>query len=183
MMKIQSQTKKAKSKGEKEMSEQKIKVSELSEQEQKDLIAEAYAVGLKGVFTTWNVETLKNKIAEAKGDNSNDEQKDSTDEQNTGENEQNVQNDEQNADNMNEGEQNDDLIPEGASEETKEFLNGETDNLPSEAEEIGENEAKVLEEKAAKKQSPKQEIKKGGICHICRSRVVNGVCTGCGFHK
>ena len=50
------------------MAEQKIKVSELSEQEQKDLIAEAYAVGLKGIFTTWNIDTLKKKIAEAKGE-------------------------------------------------------------------------------------------------------------------
>jgi len=49
------------------MAEEKIKVSELPEQEQKEIIAKAYAVGLKGVFNSWNVETLKNKIAEAEG--------------------------------------------------------------------------------------------------------------------
>ena len=138
------------------MSDENIKVSELSEQEQKDLIAEAYAVGLQGTFNGWKVKTLKDKIAKAKGEDSNDEQKGSNDEQNGGENEQNAQNDEQN----------------GSNDEQK--GEGKEPEAPKEEEKKPQKQAKKEE-----KPEPKYE----GICHICRSKVVNGVCTGCGFHK
>lgn len=213
------------------MSEQKQKVSDLPENEQKKLIAEAYAVGLKGFnFTSYKVETLKEKIAEAKkntnseeqkgeneftanadtpahaGENekevivagdggvheipSEDEQNSSGDEQNTGDNEQEAQNDEQNGENTNNDEENksDESIPEGASDETKAFLNGETDKLPEDAEVITEDEAKNLEQKTelipGEKLPKKEEPKKiNGICHICGSKVEDGVCTGCGFKR
>jgi len=158
-MKIRKKTKTAKSKGERKMSDENIKVSELSEQEQKDLIAEAYAVGLKGVLTGYKVSTLKKKIAEAKGDNSEDEQNGSNDEQNGGDDEQNAQNDEQNS-------SNDEQEGDGESESDK-------DKKP---------EADKEPKKQAKKEQ-KPEPKSEGICHICRCKVVNGVCTGCGFHK
>lgn len=192
------------------MSETNIKVSELPEQEQKKLIAEAYAVGLQGFnFTSYKVETLKNKIAEQKakneggkenaGENNAEEQTASNDEENISTDEQNGSEDEQA---NNEGE-NDDSIPEGASDETKAFLNGgneftanadtpapagETDELPTDAEEISEeataletqkDDPKGIKNKAKAENKPKKE----GICHICRSKVVDGVCTGCGFHK
>ena len=48
------------------MSEEKIlKVSDLPEQEQKEILQQAYAAGLKGTFNGWKVETLKQKIKEA----------------------------------------------------------------------------------------------------------------------
>lgn len=204
------------------MAEQKQKVSDLPEQEQKELIAKAYAVGLKGVFTAWNVETLKTKIAEVenKGEGNNEnlteeaqekdvivagdggvhpipeenEQDGSNDEQKGSENEQEAQNNEQDGENINDSEEqkeeneSDESIPEGVSDETKAFLNGETDKLPDEAEVITEDEAKKLEEKdklipgekIPQKEAPK---KNEGICHICRSKVENGVCSGCGFCK
>lgn len=162
------------------MSEQKQKVSDLPENEQKEIIAEAYAVGLKGFnFTSYKVETLKEKIAEAKANlgQQKDEQNDSNDEQNA----ENVNNDEEN--------KSDESIPEEASDETKAFLNGETDELPEGAEVITEDEAQKLEQKAdepipGEKLPTKEEPRKvNGICHICGSKVVEGVCTGCGFKK
>ena len=154
------------------MSEEKIKVSDLSEQEQKDLIAEAYAVGLQGTFNGWKVETLKNKIAEAKakkeGDGT-DEQSGPDDEQNAQENEQNEGGNEQNGSNdeQNEGGQD--------TEETS-----EAPNPPEVPEDLKNNEKP--------KGTPKKKVEKAnkpkeGICHICRSKVIDGVCTGCGFHK
>ena len=44
----------------------KMKVSELPKEEQQALISEANALGLRGVLTTWGVETLKAKIEELK---------------------------------------------------------------------------------------------------------------------
>lgn len=184
------------------MSEQKQKVSDLPENEQKEIIAEAYAVGLKGFnFTSYKVETLKEKIAEAKANlgQQKDEQKgEDSKEQNAGDDEQEPQNDEQNdsndeqnAENVNNDEENksDESIPEEASDETKAFLNGETDELPEGAEVITEDEAQKLEQKAdepipGEKLPTKEEPRKvNGICHICGSKVVEGVCTGCGFKK
>lgn len=170
------------------MAEQKIKVSELPEQEQKDLIAEAVAVGLKGVFPTWNVDTLKSKIAEAKGEKTGKEEKEvivagdggvheipSENEQPAGENEQEAQVDEQNG-------SNDEQKAEEMNETGKDENQGDGGNK-------GEGETKEEAKEPQKPQTqkvkqPKQtEVKKGGVCHICRSKVINGVCTGCGFHK
>ncbi len=130
-----------------EKTKQKLKVSDLSEQEQKELIAEAYAVGLKGIFQTWNVETLKTKIKEAK-------EKDEKSESETAE-------------------------QTGGEDEAQEKGEGETQEN---AEEPKAEEPKVEEPKKDKPKKEK-EVKVCGICHICRSKVVDGVCTGCGFHK
>ena len=122
---------------------------------------------------------------------SKDEQNAGDDEQEPQNDEQNDSNDEQNAENVNNDEENksDESIPEEASDETKAFLNGETDELPEGAEVITEDEAQKLEQKAdepipGEKLPTKEEPRKvNGICHICGSKVVEGVCTGCGFKK
>ena len=178
------------------MSDENIKVSELPEKEQKELLSEAFAVGLnKGVLTGYKVSTLKKKIAELKEQNngeneqngSNDEQKGSNDEQNGSndeqkaeENEQNASNDEQKGEKTTE-EATEEELPEGLSDEAKEFLEGKTDELPNDAEEITNEEAEELI--AGEKVPQKEDLNKGktGICHICGSRVENGKCTGCNF--
>lgn len=171
------------------MSDENIKVSELPEKEQKELLSEAFAVGLnKGVLTGYKVSTLKKKIAELKEQNngeneqngSNDEQNGSNDEQKAEENEQNASNDEQKGEETTE-EATEEELPEGLSDEAKEFLEGKTDELPNDAEEITNEEA---EELIAGETIPQKEEKnkgKNGICHICGSRVENGKCTGCNF--
>lgn len=68
-------------------------------------------------------------------------------------------------------------LPEELDENAKDFLNGKTDKLPAGVEIITEDEAKALQEKA----EPAKKNKSEGICHICRSKVFNGVCSGCGF--
>ena len=141
----------------------------------------------------------------------NDEQKAGNDEHQTGENEQKPGEDEQTGENVNaenldtdgqgEGEQNaENETPEGTPGENNEpetpdtdgqnenselppetpgdvkaFLNGETDKTPEGTEEISEDEAAKLQNEA-----PAKNVK-NGICHICRSEVIDGKCTGCGF--
>lgn len=158
------------------MSDENIKVSELPEKEQRELLSEAFAVGLnKGVLTGYKVSTLKKKIAELK-------------EQNNGENEQNASNDEQKeevneeatedkSEEKAEEETTEEELPEDLSDEAKEFLEGKTDELPKEAETITIEEAENL----LKKKGGKVQKGVNGICHICGSRVENGVCSGCKF--
>ena len=191
------------------MSDENIKVSELPEKEQKELLSEAFAVGLnKGVLTGYKVSTLKKKIAELKEQNngeneqngSNNEQKAEENEQNNGENEQKAEENEQNASNDEqkgeetteeateeqgeeqgeekaEEETTEEELPEDLSDEAKEFLEGKTDELPKEAETITIEEAENL----LKKKGGKVQKGVNGICHICGSRVENGVCSGCKF--
>ena len=174
------------------MSDENIKVSELPEKEQKELLSEAFAVGLnKGVLTGYKVSTLKKKIAELK------EQNNGENEQKAEENEQNASNDEQKgeetteeateeqgeeqgeekAEEKAEEETTEEELPEDLSDEAKEFLEGKTDELPKEAETITIEEAENL----LKKKGGKVQKGVNGICHICGSRVENGVCSGCKF--
>ena len=173
------------------MSDENIKVSELPEKEQKELLSEAFAVGLnKGVLTGYKVSTLKKKIAELKEQNNGEnEQNGSNNEQKAEENEQNASNDEQKGEETTEeateeqGEEKaeeettEEELPEDLSDEAKEFLEGKTDELPKEAETITIEEAENL----LKKKGGKVQKGVNGICHICGSRVENGVCSGCKF--
>ena len=169
--------------------EKKIKVSELPEEEQKALISEAMSLGIQGILTGWGVETLKNKIEKIKaqkGDNSQAEQTPPQTEEQNG-------NKEQQAEGQGDGEQQtDEELPDDLDDEAKDFLNGKTDELPQNAEEITVQEAEELQNKAQKdepipgekivvKEKTKRPI--NGICHICGSKVVDGVCQGYGFKR
>ena len=179
--------------------EKKIKVSELPEEEQKALISEAMSLGIQGILTGWGVETLKNKIEKIKakkGDNSQAEQTPPQTEEQNGNGEQ--QTDEQGDGEQTDGEQTDaeqqtdEELPDDLDDEAKDFLNGKTDELPQNAEEITVQEAEELQNKAQKDEPipgekivVKEKIKRpiNGICHICGSKVVDGVCQGCGFKR
>ena len=101
----------------------KMKVSELPKEEQQALISEANALGLRGVLTTWGVETLKAKIEELKNAQTGAEQSgESTIAEVPAENTEN-----QEAEQETQPEEN--SIPEGVSDEAKAFLNGESDEL------------------------------------------------------
>ena len=208
---------KKKLQGESKMTkEKKIKVSELPEEEQKALISEAMSLGIQGILTGWGVETLKNKIEKIKaqkGDNSQIEQTPPQTEKQNGNKEQ--QTDEQ-GDKQGDGEQTDaeqqtdEELPDGLDDKAKDFLNGKTDELPQNAEEITVQEAEkqaelvsvtlggkefvipnaivpevkhepIPGEKIVVKEKTKRPI--NGICHICGSKVVDGVCQGCGFKR
>lgn len=198
--------------------EKKIKVSELPEEEQKALISEAMSLGIQGILTGWGVETLKNKIEKKKaqkGDNLQTEQTPpQTEEQNgNGEQQTEEQGDEQGDGEQTEPEQQtDEELPDDLDDEAKDFLNGKTDELPQNAEEITVQEAEkqaelvsvtfngkevdipnaivpeieyepepIPGEKIVVKEKTKRPI--NGICHICGSKVVDGVCQGCGFKR
>ena len=187
--------------------EKKIKVSELPEEEQKALISEAMSLGIQGILTGWGVETLKNKIEKVKaqkGGNSQAEQTPPQTEEQNG-------NKEQQAEGQGDGEQQtDEELPDGLDDKAKDFLNGKTDELPQNAEEITVQEAEkqaelvsvtlngkevdipnaivpevkhepIPGEKIVVKEKTKRPI--NGICHICGSKVVDGVCQGCGFKR
>ena len=178
-----------------------IKVSDLPEQEQRELIAEAYNVGLTGFnFTSYKVETLKNKIAEQKKKNesqkrgdeqkgsndeqkgSTDEQKDLTDEQKGSTDEQKGSTDEEKAKGENKTDETGETIVAGDGGTFNE--NGESKAKEEQkTQKQAKNEQKTKSENKSAEPTPAPATKCDGICHICRSKVINGVCTGCGFHK
>lgn len=136
-----------------------LKVQDLPKEEQEKLMAEAQAVGIRGIVAGWGVETLKNKIAEEKA--KLNEQKP---EENKGEvivaGDGGVHN-----------------VPEEtpATDEQKAEETPAADENANVEETPEENKDEQPEEKEEK------EIVRNGICHICRSEVINGKCTGCGF--
>lgn len=153
------------------------------------------------------------KIKAQKGGNSQAEQTPpQTEEQNgNGEQQTDEQGDEQGDGEQTDAEQQtDEELPDGLDDEAKDFLNGKTDELPQNAEEITVQEAEkqaelvsvtlngkevdipnaivpevkhepIPGEKIVVKEKTKRPI--NGICHICGSKVVDGVCQGCGFKR
>lgn len=191
----------------------KMKVSELPKEEMEKLIAEAKELDVRGVATcsSWAVETLKTKIAEAKnakaaqggeqtppGENENDAQDGSKDEQNGGENEQETgereQNDGENEQETGEREQDDNEVivagdggvhqipPENEAQDAPAENESETQEAPQDEKQDEETEKEQDETPpGAVKKATKQTSKKATICHICRSKVIDGECQGCGF--
>ena len=136
-----------------------LKVQDLPKQEQEKLMAEAQAVGIRGIVAGWGVETLKNKIAEEKA---------KLNEQKPEENEGEV---------IVAGDGGVHNVPEEtpATDEQKAEETPAADENANVEETPEENKDEQPEEKEEK------EIVRNGICHICRSEVINGKCTGCGF--
>ena len=180
----------------------KMKVSELPKEEMEKLIAEAKELDVRGVATcsSWAVETLEAKIAEAKnakaaqggeqtppGENENDAQDGSKDEQNGGENEQETgereQNDGENEQETGEREQDDkEVIVAGDGGVHQIPPENEAQDAPQDEKQDEETEEEQDETPpGAVKKATKQTSKKATICHICRSKVIDGECQGCGF--
>lgn len=136
-----------------------LKVQDLPKEEQEKLMAEAQAVGIRGIVAGWGVETLKNKIAEEKA---------KLNEQKPEENEGEV---------IVAGDGGVHNVPEEtpATDEQKAEETPDADENANVEETPEENKDEQPEEKEEK------EIVRNGICHICRSEVINGKCTGCGF--
>ena len=133
----------------------KLKVSELPIEEQQALIQEAKELGIGGLLTNYGVDTLKEKIAKAK-------------EEQDGNKEDDKKADEGNQDGNKEPQEGDN------ADETQK----EDDKDPQEDNKKAEKQKPVSEAKA--KEEAKKDVKYK-ICHICRSKVIDGVCTGCGY--
>lgn len=185
------------------MSEQKLKVSDLPENEQKELIAEAYSVGLNGFFNKWGVDTLKAKIAEKRAETIPEEQKGENTQETTEETGEEQSNDstEENGE-----EQGNDSTEETGDEQengsTEENTEESTEEKVDEKEENAENDEEVIvagdggvhpipttEEQTQEpeeeiKEEPKEEPEKlipgEKIPKKEEPRKVNGICHICG---
>ena len=133
-----------------------LKVSELPIEEQQALIQEAKELEIGGLLTNYGVDTLKEKIAKAKAEKK-------------GSQEDNKKADEDNQDDNKEPQEGD-----NADETQKD----DGDKEPQEDNKKAEKQKPVSEAKA--KEEAKKDVKYK-ICHICRSKVIDGVCTGCGY--
>ena len=137
-----------------------LKVKDLPQEQREQLLNEAKEKGININFCMgWTVDTLKDKIAATVAKNENgDEAK----------------------------------AEETPAEETKadEVKADEAKAEETPAEETKADEAKADEAKA--EETPAEETKtdeakapantqKAYICHICRSKVIDGKCTGCGY--
>lgn len=147
-----------------------LKVQDLPKDEQEKLMAEAQAVGIRGIVAGWGVETLKNKIAEEKA---------KLNEQKPEENEGEV---------IVAGDGGVHNVPEEtpATDEQKAEETPATDEEKAEETPAADENANVEETPEENKdeqpeEKEEKEIVRNGICHICRSEVINGKCTGCGF--
>ena len=147
-----------------------LKVQDLPKEEQEKLMAEAQAVGIRGIVAGWGVETLKNKIAEEKA---------KLNEQKPEENEDEV---------IVAGDGGVHNVPEEtpATDEQKAEETPITDEQKAEETPAADENANVEETPEENKdeqpeEKEEKEIVRNGICHICRSEVINGKCTGCGF--
>ena len=166
------------------MSDEKTKVADLPQDEQDALINEAKELDVRGFYGQMKVTTLKAKIEEAKAAKANgeNEQEPAADEQAPANDEQNTDNGEQNTDNGEQNTENDEQ-----NTENDEQSNGENEQEPA-ADEPAADEKEEPAAPKVNKGSQRAYAKekdaapaKAKICHICRSKVVNGKCTGCGF--
>ena len=158
-----------------------LKVQDLPKEEQEKLMAEAQAVGIRGIVAGWGVETLKNKIAEEKA--KLNEQKP---EENEGEvivagdggvhnvPEETPATDEQKAEET-------PATDEQKAEETPATDEQKAEETPAADENANVEETPEENKDEQPEEKEEKEIVRNGICHICRSEVINGKCTGCGF--
>ncbi len=133
----------------------KLKVSELPIEEQQALIQEAKELRIGGLLTNYGVDTLKEKIAKAKEEQNGKQDDDQKD-------------DEDNQDDNKEPQEGDNT----------DEIQKDDDKEPQEDNKKDEKQKPVSEAKA--KEEAKKDVKYK-ICHICRSKVINEVCTGCGY--
>lgn len=145
----------------------KTKVADLPQDERDALINEAKEWNIRGIYDTWNVDTLKSKIAAAKAAKGNGSSETPVNKNvNAGTNtENNV--DEKTSETVEQNGNNDEKNSVRADDENKE----EKPKPPNVAKNKGQ----------AYIQPAKKSVEKTKICHICRSKVINSKCTGCGF--
>lgn len=103
---------------------------------------------------------------EETGENGENSDENGSDDESTGENEENGENEAENA------------SDDDSADETQN--DADEQKQPEETE---QNEEPANDEKTEDQEEPKEAPKNDGpvlVCHICRSRVYNGVCSGCG---
>ena len=142
-----------------------LKVKDLPQEQREQLLNEAKEKGININFCMgWTVDTLKDKIAAtvAKNENGDEAKAEETPAEET-------KADEAKADEA--------KAEETPAEETKA---DEVKADEAKAEETPAEETKADEAKADEAKAP-ANTQKAYICHICRSKVIDGKCTGCGY--
>ena len=137
-----------------------LKVKDLPQEQREQLLNEAKEKGININFCMgWTVDTLKDKIAAtvAKNENGDEAKAEETPAEET-------KADEAKAD-------------EAKAEETPAE---ETKADEAKADEAKAEETPAEETKADEAKAP-ANTQKAYICHICRSKVIDGKCTGCGY--
>ena len=147
-----------------------LKVSDLSKEEQEKILRDAADVGLKGVFDNWGVEKLKKRI-EAMKNMQNKDNSENTDKIP-------VENKEENA-SENAGDDSEENKEENTSENAGD--DSEENKEENTSENAGDDSAENKEENTYEENLKPEKPEKAGICHICRSKVINGKCSGCGY--
>ncbi|HIS88923.1 TPA: hypothetical protein IAA87_05840 [Candidatus Avigastranaerophilus faecigallinarum] len=147
-----------------------LKVSDLSKEEQEKILRDAADVGLKGVFDNWGVEKLKKRI-EAMKNIQNKDNSENTDKIPVENKEENVS--------ENAGDDSEENKEENASENAGD--DSEENKEENTSENAGDDSAENKEENTYEENLKPEKPEKAGICHICRSKVINGKCSGCGY--
>jgi hypothetical protein len=151
----------------------KLKVKELPKEEQEKIIAQMKDLQIRGIYTEMNVETANKKIEDAlkAKENSGTQDGDGV-VNNTAQN--GSQGEENNSDDTKDG----DDKKDGENPENEVIVAGDggVHVVPAENEQTDEDESEDEPEPAPVK-TPRKRL----ICHICRSEVIDGKCTGCGY--
>ena len=137
-----------------------LKVKDLPQEQREQLLNEAKEKGININFCMgWTVDTLKDKIAAtvAKNENGDEAKAEETPAEET-------------------------KVEEAKADEAKaeETPAEETKVEEAKADEAKAEETPAEETKADEAKAP-ANTQKAYICHICRSKVIDGKCTGCGY--
>lgn len=151
------------------------KVADLPQDEKEQLLKRAADAGIKNaMIATWYVDTLEAKIAakksEKNAEQSGDGQKSDDTSSGTDEDQQNKQQDDESETPVDD---------EQKTDETPADPGTEADELNKDV----EPPAPVIStpEACQSKVTKESKLQKITICHICRAKVINGKCSGCGF--
>lgn len=174
----------------------KLKVKELPKEEQEKIIAQMKDLQIRGIYTEMNVETANKKIEDAlkakenPGTQNGDGNVNNTS-QNDSQGEENGSDDTQDGDDKKDGEnESTETTSTPASENDNSNTGENSENevivagdggvhvVPAENEQTDEDNSEDEPEPAPESvKTPKKRL----ICHICRSEVIDGKCTGCGY--
>lgn len=154
---------------------EKLKVKELPKEEQEKIIAQMKDLQIRGFYTEMKVETANKKIEDALKAKENPGTQDGGDVANNA-----AQNGLQGEENGSDDTKDGDDKKDGENPESEVIVAGDggVHVVPAENEQTDEDDSEDEIEPAPE---PVKIPKKRLICHICRSEVIDGKCTGCGY--
>ena len=152
-----------------------LKVKDLPQEQREQLLNEAKEKGININFCMgWTVDTLKDKIAAtvAKNENGDEAKAEETPAEETKADEAKAEETPAEETKADEAKADEAKAEETPAEETKADV--------AKADEAKAEETPAEETKADVAKAP-ANTQKAYICHICRSKVIDGKCTGCGY--